>query len=351
MNAWDTVRAESLIRRAAVVLVGLLAAACESPAGPPVLTPVAVVELDLEEVVLEIGESVPLRAVVRAADGTVLTGRPVTWTSGTDAVAQVDEAGRVTAISQGTATIRARSEGRQAEARVHVSRPPVGRIEISEDAVVLDPGAVEHLTARVFTPAGRELFDREIVWTTSDPEVVRIDAGRVGGYAGGVAWVTAASEGQTARARITVSGWRERTLQSVGGRPLPAVWQTARVTDEAGIEVTRTIRIRSGRLRLELAAGRYEQELTMERWEDGYVILDGVPAYTGIQVRKETRVFSDFGTAATRSAEIDTLYFASETLTDHTFTGTRTTAGYEVVERINRSGDPVVLEFGAANGG
>ncbi|MBK8650086.1 MAG: Ig-like domain-containing protein, partial [Gemmatimonadetes bacterium] len=50
-------------------------------------------------------------ATVRDAQGNVLTGRPVTWSSSTPAVATVSTTGLITAVAPGTVTVAATSEG------------------------------------------------------------------------------------------------------------------------------------------------------------------------------------------------------------------------------------------------
>ena len=53
------------------------------------------------------GDTLQLAAEVRDQNGQVMTGVSVTWASGDDRVARVDEAGLVTAVAEGTATITA----------------------------------------------------------------------------------------------------------------------------------------------------------------------------------------------------------------------------------------------------
>lgn len=61
---------------------------------------------------IEPGESRYLAAQLRAADGTVLQGRPVTWSSSDSSVVRAFENGYVLGLKGGTATITATSEGK-----------------------------------------------------------------------------------------------------------------------------------------------------------------------------------------------------------------------------------------------
>jgi trimeric autotransporter adhesin len=83
--------------------------------------PVATVEVTPATLDLAPTETGQLQAVLRAADGSVLTGRDITWSSGAPTVAQVDGSGRVTAALPGTAQITATSEGVSGSATVRVA--------------------------------------------------------------------------------------------------------------------------------------------------------------------------------------------------------------------------------------
>jgi hypothetical protein len=85
--------------------------------------PVSTVSLTPESVSLRVGESVRIVAILRDAQGNVLTGRTIEWStsnalvvSGTTDGAAVD----LTAKAAGSATITARSEGRGASVNVSV---------------------------------------------------------------------------------------------------------------------------------------------------------------------------------------------------------------------------------------
>lgn len=69
------------------------------------------------------GATVALAATPRDATGTPLTGRTITWSTSSPAVATVN-AGIVTAVSAGLATITASSEGKSATAQITVNAPP-----------------------------------------------------------------------------------------------------------------------------------------------------------------------------------------------------------------------------------
>src|SRR5207253_182037 len=71
---------------------------------------VASVSVTLGASSLAPGQTTQTTAVASDANGTVLTGRPVTWTSLSPAVATVSASGVVTAVSAGSASIQATVE-------------------------------------------------------------------------------------------------------------------------------------------------------------------------------------------------------------------------------------------------
>jgi uncharacterized protein YjdB len=84
-----------------------------------VVTLVARVETDPPSAAVEVGEVVQITARAFGADDVQLN-RPITWESSDPAVATVNAAGRVTALSPGSAAITASSQGKSAATAVRV---------------------------------------------------------------------------------------------------------------------------------------------------------------------------------------------------------------------------------------
>jgi hypothetical protein len=87
------------------------------PPPPPPPAPVATVEVSPGTADLVTGEPRQFTATPRSAAGAALTGRTITWTGSTPAVATV-QAGLVTAVTPGQSTITASVEGQSAQATV-----------------------------------------------------------------------------------------------------------------------------------------------------------------------------------------------------------------------------------------
>jgi uncharacterized protein YjdB len=106
----------------------VVSATVAAPSGDRVgLASVTVVPASVANVIIQpgvvsvaVGRTVQLNAIVTDAHGNVLTGKLVTWSS-TSPAAIVDDAGRVTGIVAGFATITATCDGRQGSASVTVT--------------------------------------------------------------------------------------------------------------------------------------------------------------------------------------------------------------------------------------
>lgn len=111
--------------------------------------PVASVEITASSQTLIISEQLALVVTLRDSRGNTLSGRPIIWSSGNTSVAVVSTTGTVTALSAGSATITARSEGRSGTVDLTVIPFPDPEI-ISVPALQATMPAV--ITGRNFDP-------------------------------------------------------------------------------------------------------------------------------------------------------------------------------------------------------
>jgi Big-like domain-containing protein/polysaccharide lyase-like protein len=156
---------------------------------------------------MSIGSTRQLSAVVRDANGNVLTGRAVTWATDSSAVATVSSGGLVTAAAVGSATITATSEGKSGAATVTVANLPVASVAVSPAAPSVYVGGTVQLTAIPKDPNGNLLNDRPLTWASSNSAVAGVSAsGLVTGVAAGSATITATSEGKSGTATVTIVG-------------------------------------------------------------------------------------------------------------------------------------------------
>jgi len=105
---------------------------------------------------VQAGQTVQLTATVRDANGNILTGRTVTWSSNNTTVASVSGTGLVTAKVAGSATITATSEGQSGTAAVTVTPPSasvvlVGAGDIADCDAEPTAALLDNIPGTVFT--------------------------------------------------------------------------------------------------------------------------------------------------------------------------------------------------------
>jgi hypothetical protein len=100
--------------------------------------PVSTISISPQTANVAVSGTLQLTAVLRDENGTALSGRAVTWTSGASTIATVSSGGIVAGADTGTATITASSEGKVASAMVHVTK------QESADSLRPPPAPGEH---------------------------------------------------------------------------------------------------------------------------------------------------------------------------------------------------------------
>src|SRR5437867_2766541 len=137
---------------------------------------------------ISVGSAQQLGAVVKDANGNVLTGRTVTWTTSSTTIATVSASGLVTGVAVGSATITATSEGQSGTASVTVFRAPVASVTVSPATANVFAGATTQLSATLKDAAGNVLTGRAVAWTSSNTAIATVSAaGLVTGVAAGSA--------------------------------------------------------------------------------------------------------------------------------------------------------------------
>ena len=169
-----------------------------------VQAPVATVTVAPASASIFIGAATPLAAELKDGGNNILTGRPIAWSTGNAAVATVDGSGVVTAVSAGSATITATSEGKSGTAQITVLAP-VATVAVTPGSQSLVVGRSGALTATLRDAAGNVLTGRPITWSTSNPAIATVDGGGlVTAVSAGASTITATSEGRTGASQVTV---------------------------------------------------------------------------------------------------------------------------------------------------
>ncbi|HEX7090799.1 MAG TPA: Ig-like domain-containing protein [Longimicrobiales bacterium] len=155
-----------------------------------------------------IGATLQLGATAYTADGSVVSGVRIVWTSLDSHIATVDTMGRVTAKAVGTALIVATAVccGEADTAGIEV-RQVVASLSLDRDTGTVGVGETLQLTATAADANGNPIPGAEIAWRSSDEAIAAVDeTGLVRGVAPGEATIRAESGDQSAEAHITVSG-------------------------------------------------------------------------------------------------------------------------------------------------
>ena len=119
------------------------------------------------------------------------TDKSVVFTSSDETIATVDANGVVTALKAGEATITVATTDGRASAEITVEiRQQVEGIELSETEKTVSVDDVFDLTASIL-PA--DAYNKEVIWTSSDEEVLTVVDGKVTALRTGEATITAKS--------------------------------------------------------------------------------------------------------------------------------------------------------------
>ena len=180
----------------------------KTAAAPVTVSPVAVaaVTISPSSATIFVGSSAQLTAITQDSAGNPLIGRVVSWASSNPAVATVSGSGLVTAVVLGSATVTATSEGKSSSATITVASVPVASVTVSPTSASIAVGATQQLSAVTKDSAGSSLAGRVVTWASSNAAVATVNsAGLVTGVAAGSATITAASEGKSGTAVITVT--------------------------------------------------------------------------------------------------------------------------------------------------
>ena len=175
--------------------------------------PPASVEVSPVATTVAAGDTIILSATVRDAAGRSLQQFAVSWTSGAPGLATVDPYypptagfyGMVIGLSQGSATVTATSRSVSGSAAITVGPAvPVASVTVAPTSASIVVQGTVQLTATLRDATGR-VIGRPITWASDNSAIATVDAnGLVSAVGAGGAVITAASEGVSGGADITV---------------------------------------------------------------------------------------------------------------------------------------------------
>jgi uncharacterized protein YjdB len=159
------------------------------------------VTLDKSSLELTEGETATLTATVKPDNA---TNKTVTWTSSSSSIATVDQNGKITAVSEGTATITAKAGDKTASCTVTVKKKVVAveSVTLDKSSLELTEGETATLTASVKPD---NATNKTVTWSSSNQSVATVDQnGTVTAVAEGNTTITAKAGDKTATCTVTV---------------------------------------------------------------------------------------------------------------------------------------------------
>jgi len=167
-----------------------------------VVSPVAGISLDKTSVSMNKGASVALKATVLPSDA---SNQAVRWNVSDSSVCTVNQAGKVTAVKAGAATVTAMTQegGYFANCRITVAIPASG-LTLDKASLTLKEGESDKLTAAAY-PSGAK---PEVLWASSDSDVCTVGRdGTINAKSVGSAVISATVKGtgHTASCAVTVT--------------------------------------------------------------------------------------------------------------------------------------------------
>ncbi|MDD9949119.1 MAG: Ig-like domain-containing protein [candidate division Zixibacteria bacterium] len=177
------------------------------PAPPPTPVATSLTVAPSSHTLASIGATVQLSATVRDQNNNPMTGQTVTRTSGNTGIATVSGNGLVTAVSNGTTQITARSGNASGTANITVAEPVPTRIAVTPSSHTLEAiGATVQPTATVRDQRNNVMSGQTITWSSGDVAVATVSGtGLVTAVGNGMAEITARSGSLSANATISVA--------------------------------------------------------------------------------------------------------------------------------------------------
>jgi len=167
--------------------------------------PVTRVVVEPEAVTAQAGDEVELVAYVFGLDPEPFGGEEVSWSSSDEALATVNERGRVRLLGRGVVEVTATAGGVSSTSTITIRRTPaIARVEI-DSPISIARGADLQLEARVFDVNGEQVSGLPLEWSADDPSIASVDEeGRLLGHAVGETEVRVSVDGVAAVATIQV---------------------------------------------------------------------------------------------------------------------------------------------------
>jgi len=178
---------------------------------PPPLPVVTTITVSPPSASIAAGATVTLQATVKDAQGNVMNGQSVAWSTDNPATATVSANGVVTGVGAGSATITVTCAGKSGTSSITVtSAPPpppvVTTVTVAPSTASIVAGATIALSATVKDSQGNVMTGQTVIWSTNNPAAATVSStGVVTGVAAGSATITATCAAKTGSSAVTVT--------------------------------------------------------------------------------------------------------------------------------------------------
>jgi len=167
----------------------------------PATVPVTGISLNKTSLTLKEGESETLTATISPSNA---SNKTVSWSSNKTGIAIVDQSGKVTAVSAGSAIITASAGNVSATCTVTVQQNVIAvtSVALNKTSLSLNVGESETLVATVKPD---NATDKTVTWVSSNTTVATVTNGIVTAKNEGIATITATAGGKSTICTVTVT--------------------------------------------------------------------------------------------------------------------------------------------------
>lgn len=159
---------------------------------------VSSVSLNINSAQIQKGETLSLEATVKPSDA---TDKTVIWSSSNSYIAEVDQTGKVVAKNGGSVSITALVDSKTAQCAVTVIVPVVS-INIENESITMVEGESRKLSIDI---QPEDATDKELIWSSSNDDIVSVSDGIVLAGKPGEATVTVKTVDGSCSAKCSVS--------------------------------------------------------------------------------------------------------------------------------------------------